>query len=121
MLGKNKKIGTWGEKLAENYYKKFGYELICRNWSRRGGEIDLIFLKDKEIVFVEVKTRTTNVCGWAEDAVTPVKKQKISKLIDQYLMLNQEYQGNFPRFDILVVELISAAPKFIHYENVILN
>lgn len=121
MLDKNKKIGAWGEKLAKDYYEKSGYELICRNWARRGGEIDLVFLKDNEIIFVEVKTRTTNIYGWAEDAVTVAKKQKISKLIDQYLMLNQEYYSYFPRFDILVVELISFVPKFIHYENVILN
>jgi len=121
MLGKNKKIGKWGEELAKEFFVRAGYKLIVGNWTRRIGEIDLILKKNNEIVFVEVKTRSTPFCGWAEDAVTPTKKKKISLLIDRYLLEEEGFKDCFPRFDILVVELISLTPKFIHYENVFLN
>jgi len=120
-MGKNnKKIGAWGEQLAKVFFNGLGYDCISYNWTRKIGEIDLIFTQGKEIVFVEVKTRTTSFCGWAEDAVTSLKKQKISSLIDQFLLVESKYRNYFPRFDILVIELFSSKPNFIHYENVTL-
>lgn len=116
----NKKIGLWGEQLAKEFFIKAGYRLIDKNWTRKIGEIDLIVIKNKDIVFVEVKTRSTPYCGWAEEAVTFSKKKKISLLIDRFLLEEKKFQKYFPRFDIMVVELISLTPKFIHYENVLL-
>ena len=121
MLGQNKKIGKWGEQLAKDFLIKAGYQVIADNWTRKIGEIDLVAIKDNAIVFVEVKTRSTPFCGWGEEAVNHAKKKKISLLIDRYLLEEKKYQDFFPRFDIIIVELISLTPKFIHYENVLLT
>ena len=118
MSNKNKRIGTWGEDLVVKEFEKKGFLTVAKNWQKRYGELDLIFTKDKEIVFVEVKTRSSNLYGWAEEAVDQRKKKKIKQTIDQFLLENEKYQDCFPRFDIVAIEISTLIPKIIHYENV---
>ncbi|MBU1131776.1 YraN family protein [Patescibacteria group bacterium] len=118
MKGFRKKLGAWGEELARKYFEEKGYEFVASNWQKKSGEIDLICRKENEIVFVEVKTRTTPAFGWGEDAVTKKKKEKISQTMDFFLLENENYNGFFPRFDILVVEIFSLRPRFVHFEDV---
>ena len=77
MNNKKKQIGTWGEELAVKEFEKTGFSFITKNWQKKYGELDLVFTKDKEIVFVEVKTRSSNLYGWAEEAVGQSKKKKM--------------------------------------------
>ena len=122
MKGYRKKLGQWGEELAENFFRKDGFKLVAKNWRAQGqkmiGEIDLICEKEKEIVFIEVKTRTTSAFGYGEGAVDWSKKEKIKKAINKFLFQNGKYQDYAPRFDILVVEIFSLTPQFVHFENV---
>ena len=60
---KRKELGNLGEKIALNYLQKENYRILERNFYCRQGEIDIIAQKQKEIVFVEVKTRTNNSFG----------------------------------------------------------
>lgn len=53
-------LGDIGEKAVADYLKKRGYRLLCRNFTVRGGEIDIIAEKGAYIVFVEVKTRASD-------------------------------------------------------------
>ena len=46
---KNKNIGAWGEEQAALYLQKQGYNLLCRNFHSRYGEIDLIVQKDDRV------------------------------------------------------------------------
>ena len=64
-----KQLGQFGEKLAQNYYQKLGYQLIAKNIWTPGGEIDLLFTKDQKIFIVEVKTRKFEQYGWPEETV----------------------------------------------------
>ena len=47
-----------GEDLATEFLRKKGYKILERNFEANQGEIDIIAKDDKELVFVEVKTRT---------------------------------------------------------------
>ncbi|NQT49673.1 YraN family protein [Candidatus Kuenenbacteria bacterium] len=122
MKGYKKKLGQWGEELALKFFEEKDHILIEKNWranlQKNVGEIDLIFTKNKDLVFVEVKTRTTNAFGYGEQAVNYSKKQKISKTINHFRTSNEKYDDFFPRFDILVIEIFDLTPKYIHYENV---
>ena len=51
-------LGKEGERIAEEYLKKKGYRLVERNYRCAAGELDLIVLDRRVVVFVEVKTRT---------------------------------------------------------------
>ena len=56
MLLNNKNIGDLGEYLVERYLLKNKYEIVEKNWRRKGGEIDLICKKDYKLYFFEVKS-----------------------------------------------------------------
>jgi len=54
---RTQKIGKLGEDLADKYLKNKGFSVIERNFTAKGGEIDIIAVKNNEIYFVEVKSR----------------------------------------------------------------
>ena len=56
-------LGKEGEQIAEDYLKRKGYRLVARNFRCPGGELDLIVLDRKVVVFVEVKTRSDHRFG----------------------------------------------------------
>jgi putative endonuclease len=62
-------IGDIGEDIAEKYLKKHGWKIITRNFSVRGGEIDLIAYRFGVLAYVEVKTRSGDMFGRPRDAV----------------------------------------------------
>ncbi len=76
---KTKDIGTLGEDIAERYLKKRGYKILSRNYSCRGGEIDIICFRFGKLVFVEVKARSNDLFGRPADAVDTEKIKKIKK------------------------------------------
>ena len=70
-----KKIGTIGEKIAQTYLKKSGYKIISTNYYTIYGEIDIIAIKNGNLVFIEVKTRTNINYGQPSEAVNYIKKK----------------------------------------------
>lgn len=61
--------GKVGEDAAVYYLTKQGYMIICRNFKCMQGEIDIIAKDGKNLVFIEVKTRTSTRYGEAKEAV----------------------------------------------------
>lgn len=93
--------GAAGEVMAARYLRKKGYTLIAANYRTRFGEIDIIAADKKYIAFVEVKLRSGAAIYTPEEAVTPLKQQKIVKAAMQYLQLHpSELQ---PRFDVIAI------------------
>jgi putative endonuclease len=103
----NRQTGTLGENLATSYLEKQGYRLITRNFHNRFGEIDLIALTpDKQtIVFIEVKTKTSNHFGSPEDMITQHKLQQVYRTSQIYLQSNTRYKNMSPRIDIITITL----------------
>ena len=96
MPKKNRQFGDWGEKLAENFLRAKGYEILEKNFQKRCGEIDLICRKDDTLHFVEVKTRTEasiRKFGSPEEAVTKTKQQKIIQTALTFLA-EKNHAGN---------------------------
>ena len=85
--------GKKGEELAVEYLAKNGYKIIETNKRfSRFCEIDII-AKDKDtLVFCEVKTRKTNICGSPLEAITKSKYQNIKKGIFFFLQENSNYK-----------------------------
>lgn len=69
-----RKAGNIGEDAVCGFLVRHGYEIIKRNFTVRGGEIDIIAEKADIIAFVEVKTREHGSLTSAEEAVDPVKR-----------------------------------------------
>ena len=73
-------LGEWGEAKVARHYEAAGYEVLDRNWRVRGGEIDLVLARGDEVVFCEVKTRTSSRFGHASEAVGHRKQQLLDVL-----------------------------------------
>ena len=110
-------MSSMGEKLALRHLEGKGYELITRNYFIRGGEIDLILKKDGILVFVEVKTRRGSNFGFAAEALTVIKKQKLLRAINTYL---NRIPGYVPwRADLIAIDFTAANKAGLsHYQNI---
>ena len=121
--------GKQGEDLACTYLIKQGYRIIARNWrpSLDNGqkahalELDIIARLKKQLVFIEVKTRTgvTALTPSAVDNFTFAKKKKLAKAAAYYL--GAESTWEIPaRFDLVCVDIQSdKTVNITSYENVI--
>lgn len=117
-MAKHNELGTKGEILAENLLIGKGYQIICRNWTYRKCEIDIIASDGEFIIFVEVKTRSSLQWENPEDAVSKAKIKRIVEAANYYL---QEYNVNKPaRFDIIAIVLNSKETEIEHFEDAFL-
>ena len=112
----NQSIGQNGEEIAKNYLEKTGYKILETN-KRFSNlcEIDIIALDKKTLVFVEVKTRKTDVCGHPLEAITKNKYNHIKQGLYLYLQENQQYKKY--RIDAISV-LLKPELKIEHIKNV---
>lgn len=98
-----KNFGNLGESVACRYLEKHGYKIIERNFRIRGGEIDIIALKDQTLIFIEVKTRYSRAFGLPEESITRRKIAFLIRAINFYVV----YHPNAPkalRLDAVVIE-----------------
>ena len=98
----NKIVGNAGEIIAQNFLKKKKYKILETNYSNAIGEIDIIALQKNVIVFVEVKTRSSNEFGRPCEAVTLYKQNKIRTVASYYLMI-KGWSERDVRFDVIEV------------------
>ena len=109
----NKEIGYKGEEAVCTYLIKKGYNILCRNFCIRGGEIDIIATNDSYIAFVEVKARHENAMVSGLEAVTKSKQRLIIKTAEAFLYKNQcDLQ---PRFDVAEIIMSDERPIKIRY------
>lgn len=115
-----KTFGQLGEKKAEAFLMEKGYEILDRNFLKRSGEIDLIVFDpfEQEYVFVEVKTRKSNLYGYPEEFVDDEKLEKISSTAEIWLDLNGKAEANW-RIDIIAISKQGFNFEIHHLENVI--
>lgn len=111
------KAGPLGERLASRFLKKLGYKILRRNCRNQFGEIDLIVRDGNEVVFVEVKTRTSSEWGDPAEAVT-ARKQKLIRLAAERIATRARIRNHPLRFDIVAVLLHKdAEPEIRHYKD----
>jgi len=101
-----KALGDIGEDLAVEFLKNKGFDIIERNFSIRGGEIDIIAKDGNTLVFIEVKTRTFDYArkyGRASDSVGKFKMGFLTRTASAYLKKNYNYIVTDLRFDVLEI------------------
>lgn len=112
----NKKIlGNLGESLAYDFLVEKGYKILERNYVWRKNEIDIIAEDEKErqIVFIEVKTRNTDYFIQPFEAVDLKKQKAIIKVANAYIRsLNIDLEA---RFDIIsIIQTKDESPCIEH-------
>ena len=111
-------IGKIGEDLAAKYLNNLGYTIIDRNFVAKQGEIDIIARDKKEIVFIEVKTRTNDLYGKPIEAVN-IPKQKHLKRTVKYYLYSKHLENEFVRLDVIEVYLRNNNFKINHIKQII--
>jgi len=109
-------LGKEGERIAERFLKKKGYKLVERNYRCAAGEIDLILLDRRVIVFVEVKTRTGHGFGTPLEAVEFRKQRKMIHA-GQYFLSAKGLHQREARFDVVGISWPQSEPLVEHIEN----
>ena len=100
-MSHNQRIGKWGEEIAAEYLAQRGHEIIARNIRTPYGEIDIIAKQNDIIIFVEVKTRTSNTMGLPEESITPRKREHMLAAADHYAAENKIDHG---QIDVVAIE-----------------
>lgn len=107
--------GAAGEEAAARYLEKKGYTIVQRNYRRVCGEIDLIALDGKTLVFVEVKKRASAAFGGPFGAVTASKQHKIANTAYYFI------KEKCPKFDSIRFDVVGLLGEQItHIENAFL-
>jgi putative endonuclease len=100
--------GQLGEKAARKHLQKLGLKFLAANFRSSRGEIDLVFRDDDCLVFVEVKTRSSEDWTRPAAAVNARKRKLLSQCSLDYLRLLKNPQVKI-RFDIVEVLLRDGA------------
>lgn len=113
-----KLLGEKGERRAARYLRRQGFRILARRYRTQWGEIDLIALDGDCVVFVEVKTRRSDVAGHPVEAVTPAKQQKLTRMALAYLKRHGLLEHR-ARFDVVAVLWSEGSrnPEIAHYRN----
>ena len=109
-------FGRRGEEVAERFLKQKGYKLVTRNYRCAAGEVDLIVLDRRVIVFVEVKTRSGDRFGSPFEAVELRKQRKMIRAAQFFLAQKGLHQRD-ARFDVVGISWPSGNPIIEHIEN----
>ncbi|MDS1029931.1 YraN family protein [Bacillota bacterium LX-D] len=105
-------IGKLGEELAAKFLEEHGYKILTKNFSCKLGEIDLIAQESGQVVFIEVKARSTISFGLPQEFVNYKKQSKIRQVALYYLM--KYHSENFScRFDVVAMVLVQGKAKKI--------
>jgi putative endonuclease len=113
-------IGALGEQLAVDYLTSQGLTVLARNWRCRYGELDVIAVDAAvgAVVFVEVKTRTSDRFGGVEQAVTPQKVRRLRRLAGLWLA-GQDRGWSKVRIDVVGVRIgRGPTPEITHLRAV---
>ena len=98
-------IGRLGERMAARHLKKQGMKILYRNFrAPHGGEVDIVARDGQVLVFIEVKTRTSDKFGRPADAVDMDKRFLICRGAFQWLRLLDDKHGEINyRFDVVEI------------------
>ena len=117
LLGDRARLGRWGERYCERYLKRKGLVCVARNFLCSTGELDIVMADGEVIVFVEVKTRTSEEIIKAQEAVNWTKQKKIISA-SKIFVNKYNLRSRCVRFDVVAVVLgEEGEPEVRHYEN----
>ncbi|WP_197380916.1 YraN family protein [Mycolicibacterium mengxianglii] len=113
-------LGAFGEQVAVDHLQAAGFQIVCRNWRCRYGELDIVATDpaSRTVVFVEVKTRSGDGFGGVAEAVTRDKLRRLRRLASLWLA-GQDRGWAGVRIDVIGVRVgNSPAPELTHVVGV---
>lgn len=115
MIENTYRTGKIGEQQAAEYLEAEGYEIICRNFRNRRGEIDLIAEKDTTIIFFEIKYLENQAFENLEFLIDTRKQNKIISISKDFLLKNPGYRDYYKQYDAVFIQ--GSAEEVYHIKN----
>ena len=113
-----KTLGRRGEDVAARFLRRLGYKILARSRRLDPGELDLVALDGRTIVFIEVKTRQSQQAGHPAEAVDDIKQRRLTRLAVTFLKRHGllEYPA---RFDVVAITWPEGRgrPQIEHFRN----
>ena len=113
-----KSLGDRGEDAAAKFLKRRGFHILARSLDSPLGELDIVAVDGRTVVFVEVKTRRSDDAGRASEAIDQRKEQRMTQAALAYLNPNR-LLGYSARFDVVAITWPDDArkPTIEHFKN----
>lgn len=119
MPGSRDELGRRGEDEAVRHLKSLGYRIVGRRERILRGDIDIVALDGRTVVFVEVRAKSTTAHGHPAETVGPVKQRRIAELAAAYIRRHR-LEDQSVRIDVVAVTFPPAdagRPVVEHYQN----
>lgn len=115
-MSDSKKRGHQAELAVGNYLKQKGFTILCYNYHKPFGEIDIIAQNIDFVLFVEVKMKTKQYFD-PSLVITLTKQKKICRVAQDYLTKKPFYTTHSCRFDVALVSSHSDSYTITYLEN----
>ncbi len=116
-MAKHNELGAKGEQIAIDFLKNKGYQILETNWRIGKAELDIIAKFGKEMIFIEVKTRSGTGYGHPFEAITSIKIARMRKLVSQWCLRNGQ-TGFDIRLDAIAVLVRNGKVGIEHIKQV---
>lgn len=115
---RRKSLGQRGEDAAAKFLKRLGYRILARHVDLRVGELDIVAVDGRTVVFVEVKTRRSDEAGTPAEAIDRHKQQRMTRAALAYLK-SKGLLDYASRFDVVAVTWPenTRRPSIEHFKN----
>ncbi|MBA2117554.1 YraN family protein [Bremerella alba] len=116
---KPQSLGQRGEAFACRYLRRKRYKIVARQDRTRLGEIDIIAVQQRTIVFIEVKTRSAQEKGLPAEAVNRDKQERLTRAALAYMRRHNLLGNCAARFDVIAIVWPEGQtkPTLSHIEN----
>lgn len=107
-MAKHNELGKLGEDIAAKHLLEKGFKILDRNWIYQKKELDIVAIKDEQLVVIEVKSRSTDYFEHPSEAITLTKIKFLVRATQAYV--DQKEIEHEVRFD--VISVIKKSEKF---------
>ncbi|WP_111892934.1 YraN family protein [Acinetobacter sp. MB5] len=109
-------FGIWAEQLAQLHLEQQGFRLLVQGYCCRFGEIDLIMVNAEQLLFIEVKARSSRTFGDAVESISLSKQRKIMRTAEHFLQQHVSYQDFACRFDVICIQTQQQIAKMLQQD-----
>lgn len=109
-------LGQWAEQQALKLAEQQGYTLVQANYHSRFGEIDLIVVREAELLFIEVKARSKTAYAQASETVSIHKQRKMLRTALYFMNEQPHFYQYYCRFDVICFDFFKEIAKTIQQD-----
>lgn len=110
-------VGRAGERYARGWLENRQWRILDHNWRCSHGEVDIVATRDGDLVFFEVKTRTSTHFGHPVDAISAAKLARMRRVAGAWLSAHPGHRGRI-RLDLIGILAHAGPPVIEHVEAV---